>query len=211
MRTLLAMTIALGTVSNAPAAMQFFLTSSAQPFGLTDPNLAFLPTVSFTQPYDSAFYHVAAFPPLSAFYETPVINWYLGQFAYIWGRFVDEPATRKIQGLHIDNDWAPEDVAYYILNDANGPAGAKRWDGTYTPPDAPQFRQDPQILAAVSAYGVRNRDVPGDEWNLYDYSTQTFLLGAISYHREGLLGPDLIGIKFANIPTPPAVAVRRGQ
>jgi hypothetical protein len=207
----MAIAIMLGSVSAAPAAMHLFLTSSAQSYGLTDPNLAFLPTVTFTQPYDSAYYQIAAFPPLSAFDDTPVINWYLGQFAYLWGRFVDEPTTRKTQSIHLSFDDSPTDVAYYVMNDISGPAGLKRWDGAFGPPNAPEFKLDPQILAAVAAYGVHNHDVPGDEWNLYDYTTRTFLLGAVRYDRDGMFGLDQVGIKFANILTPPSVSTRRGQ
>lgn len=172
--------------SSAGAVVRFLFTGSAQPYGLTNPALAFQPTMG--QQQDAASYQVAAFPPLEAWGEIPAINWPAGEFAYVWVRFHNEADNRKLQGLRLDQDGDPADVAYYIMNDLDGPNADRRWDGAYTMPDAPEFRMDPQILAAVSGYGIRNRATDVDAWNLYDHVTRTALLGAVRYDSDGVRG-----------------------
>lgn len=69
----------------ACARIQYFLTSSAQPYGLTDPALAFDPTLD-TQT-DSYYYAVSAFPPPVDPPPEPVIDPSAGDFACVWLRF----------------------------------------------------------------------------------------------------------------------------
>lgn len=197
MNRILAIAATLASFTSARAVVQIFFTNSAAGYGLTDPSLAFEPT-AFAQT-DAASYQVAAFPPLDAWGDIPAIDYPGGQFAYIWARFSDEPNGRRIQGLHLDLDDSPADVAYYIMDDISGENGAKRWDGAYTPPNAPQFCQDPQILAAVTAVGIANRPGTDDNWNLYDNVTRTALLGAVRYDNVGLRGGTLgsLGLVFA--------------
>lgn len=198
MSTVGSLILAVLLASPIPEAprLAFFYTSSAQPYGLTDPALAFQPTLVFSdyEPnypgfsgVDSDVYHVSAFPPLEAAVQTPNIDWTADEFAYVWVRFTQAPNNAKIQGLHLVQDGTPADLAYYVVNNTNNEAiGDRRWDGAYTSPYAPEFKLNPQILAAVQTRGIVNRSGASDAWNLYDNVTRTTLLGAIRYDSDGL-------------------------
>lgn len=175
---LLAVLVA-GTTS-AGAVVQIFFTSSSKPYGLANPANAFNASVG-TQDVSSGAYQVAAFPPLTEGPDFELIAPPLGEFVYVWLRFVDEPLNARIQGVHLGLSAFPTDVAYYVVDDTNGSLGAKRWDGAkgITPP-APAFKSDPQTLAAVSAAGIVNSTNATSAWNLYDPGTRTALLGAVS-------------------------------
>jgi hypothetical protein len=203
---LLVVTLAAGFgAADARAVMRVFFTSSAQPYGLTNPSLALQPTLAFGTATDAAFYQIGAFPPLDAWGQTPTINWQAGEFAYIWVRFSGEANNRKLQRVYVDLDDGAADVAYYVMNDTDGANGARRWDGGYTSPDAPEFKQDPQDLLAVQNIGIINRSSAVDNWNLYDNTTRTALLGAVRYESSGLRS------LWANIsppsPIPPPLPV----
>lgn len=204
MKKALALAAILAWVTSANAVVQIFFTNSADGYGLTNAALAFDPTQNAQS--DAASYSVASFPPAGPL-ATPDIDYSAGEFAYIWVRFSGEVNNRKIQGLHLDLAQIPTEVAYYIMDDVNGDNGAKRWDGAYTGPNEPQFKQDPQILAAVTAIGIANRSASTENWNLYDNVTRTALLGAVKYDSDGLRSAALgsLGIKYANILTPPSV------
>ncbi len=186
MKKALALAAILAWVTSANAVVQIFFTNSADPgnYGLTDDSLAFSPTTVFGGVGDdSALYSVAAYPPTSAFSAVPDIDYSLGQFAYVWGRFSGEANSTKIQGLHIDYSDQATEVAHYIVNAGNNEdIGNKRWDGAYTA-GAPEFKQDPQILAAVQTYGIVNKSsTTADAWNLFSGgANRIFLLGAIRY------------------------------
>lgn len=192
----------LGAV-DARGIVRVFFTSSAQPYGLTNPALALQPTLG--QQQDAASYQVAAFPPLESWGQTPTINWHIGEFAYIWVRFHQETNNRKIQGVIIDLDEFPSEVAYYVMDDLNGDNDAKRWDGAYTMPNAPEFKMDPQIMAAVQNAGITNRSSTVDNWNLYDNVTRTALLAAVRYSSDGLRGVYVQSSPPSPIPPPPWV------
>lgn len=193
--------LAVGLASaDAQGVVRLFFTSSAQPYGLTDPSLAFLPTRGSHD--DSAFYQVGAFPPLEAWGQTPTINWHAGEFAYVWVRFHQEPTNKKVRGVHLDHDGNPLEVAYYVVDDLEGSSGGKRWDGAYTPPEAPEFKCDPQILAAVTTHGIVNRATDVDAWNLYDHETRTALLGAVRFGSDGLRGAAIQSGPPSPIPPP---------
>lgn len=195
---LVAVAAAAGFASSAGATIRFFFTGSSQPYGLTNSALAFQPTLG--QQQDAASYQVAAFLPLEAWGQIPSINWHAGEFAYVWVRFHNEPNNRKLQGLWLDQDDAPTAIAHYIMDDLNGAHAAKRWDGAYTLPEAPEFRMDPQILPAVQAHGIVNRATDVDAWNLYDHVTRTALLGALRYNSDGMRG-----LVWVNNPPPSPV------
>jgi hypothetical protein len=186
-------------VADACAVVRIFFTSSAQPYGLTDPSLAFQPTEGSQT--DPAFYQVSAFPPLDAWEQTPAIDWQAGDFAYVWLRFHQETNNRKINGVRLELDDVPADIAYYVMDDLAGDNGTKRWDAPNTMPDAPEYRMDLQILRAESSNGIRNRSTSVDNWNLYDNVSRTALLGAVRYADDGLRG--IGAMTWPQIPIPP--------
>lgn len=198
---LLALTVAAGLGAfDAFAVVRLFFTSSLQLYGLTNPALAFQPTEgSYT---DAAHYQVAEFPPLEAWDQTPTIDWSAGEFAYIWVRFHQEANNRRIAGVRLDHDESPEEVAYYIMDDWNGDHGAKRWDGAYSLPDAPQFKMDPQVLSAGQATGIVNRSSAVENWNLYTNVTRTALLGAVRYETNGVRGAVALTWPQDDFPLP---------
>lgn len=74
----------VGNARIACAFVRVFSTGSAQPYDLTDPNLAFQPTLTFDTAQDAAFYPLASFQPLDACGQTLTVNWYAGEFACVW-------------------------------------------------------------------------------------------------------------------------------
>ena len=197
MRSILTIVVALAFVSSAQAVIQIFFTNSSQPYGLTNPSLAFEPTQAYppAPAIDSTYYQAAAFPPISAWGEVPEIDVDAGEFAYIWARFSNEPTNVKIQGIHLGLSLMPTQIAYYIMNDVDGLSGKRRWDGAYTT-GAPEFRLNPQIMAAVPAGGLRNADSLTESWNLYDSTTRTALLAAVrcTDRSHAVMRFDALGI-----------------
>ena len=123
----------------------------------------------------------------------------IGDTVYMWVRFKQEPNFMKILGIDLVQNGVPADVAYYLCENMSSGAN-KRWDGAYTPPNDPEFKQKPrQVLVALLAYGLQNQvnDVPSF---LYKGGTaRTALLGAIQYDQPGvhtpMLGPNGISTK----------------
>jgi hypothetical protein len=190
--------------------VNIFVTSSADPYGLTIPGNAFNPTGGahdFDSPYYRADYSdyppteyaVTASDPTGLIGTIPSIDPGAGEFGYIWFNITDMPAGAKLQGLHLG--WGEAaDLAYYIGDDSDGWsafAGSKRWDGAYTMPGEPEFKMNPQVLAAVTAYGIKNAANPTDVLNLQTYAamtdpppppvawSSTHLLGAIAFEDTG--------------------------
>ncbi len=184
----------------AAGLLQFFFTSSSQPYGLTDPTLAFRPTLGNSQ--DAAHYQVAMFPPAAAVFQTPDINWHVGDFAYIWLRFTAVDTGHRIRGLGLDVDGIPAEIAYYVVDDLLGEQLDKRWEGAFTLPDAPEFKQDPLYLHAESAHGIVNQPGNGDNWNLYQGATRIALLGAIRYSSNGVRELTVTQLAPSPIPEP---------
>ena len=198
LRTMFAISAALAAVLPASATVEFFFTNSASGWGLTDPARAFQPTAgNDLDPAtpgiqgDDATWYTAVFPPASVDHSvTPDIDWTAGEFAYLWVRFLNEPLNRKVQGMGLSQPDAAE-VAYYIQNDL-GNGNGKRWDGNYTLPDAPQFKMRvDQVLAAVTAAGLKNVSNTSYDWDLYDSATRTALLGAVRYSSNGVRSVSL--------------------
>lgn len=186
MKKALVLIAVLACVASANAIVQFFFTNAVtQPYGLSNSALAFQPTLNGND--DALHYSVAAFPGLDIGPGTaaPDVDYSAGEFAYIWVRFVGEVNNIKIQGLHMNLDGSPSEVAYYVMDDTGGDNVAKRWDGAFGPNNV-NFKQNPQILAAVQALGIQNRSTAVQNWNLYDHTTRTALLGAVKYDSDGL-------------------------
>lgn len=177
-----AATLAVG----ASASVELFFTNSADPYGLRVPSLALLPTAGNGTDYRDGYELTKAAggaylaPPLGPQPDV-VLDCQSGQWAYIWGRFRDDPTGLKITRIEIGVDGAPAgqgSIAWYVCDNLGDEyLQVKRWDG-----DPEYFYWNPLSLVAITAVGIVNRtsDLP---WNLYvgaDY--RTFLLGAVRCH-----------------------------
>jgi len=183
--------VALAVVGPASATYQFFFTN-----GGTDPWLGPGPTGG---PFDPTGdrgddYGLDGYVPDYTKFPTGFVPSAIagpGESVYLWVRFIGEPNNRKILGIDLVQAGAPADVAYYLCENTSS-GGTKRWDGIYTPPNDPEFKQKPrQSLYCGLAYGLRNRpeDVP---WNLFEGGTaRTALLAAIKYDQPGVYTPTL--------------------
>lgn len=181
------------------ATIEIFFTNASAGYGLSDPSRAFQPTAGNDldpnapgiQGDDGAVYN-CFFPPVSIGPEhTPDLSPFLGEFAYIWLRFDQQPLNQKIFSMLLSQPQA-QDVAYYIQNDLGGDSGSKRWDNPYTLPGAPEFKQKiNQSLDAAANAGLRNVANTTYDWNLYDRITHTYLLGAVRYDQPGLFSIDI--------------------
>jgi hypothetical protein len=117
-----------------------------------------------------------------------------GDTLYIWFQFVLEPVAQKIQGVQVG--WtAPSgmitDLSYPVVDNVAGVTGGstatlgKRWDGAYTGPTDPEFKQNPQVLAAVQTWGLVNLDLPkrwtGTGWTTAGTGAGENLQGEFQY------------------------------
>lgn len=130
-----------------------------------------------------------------------------GEWGYIWIRLTQVVKNKKIQGLHMGwiepNSPLVDEVAYYVCNDLNGSVGAKRWDGVYVMEEEPEFKSNPQNLAAVTAAGIKNTDsAPYPPMLQCFYGNEVsggvppvvkadsiWLLGAVRFHWEEGMSP----------------------
>ncbi len=82
------------------------------------------------------------------------------EFVYMWMQYYNESNGAKLISATLDlTGPAGDDVnpVYYKFDDKGGPAAKKRWDGASDEADNyATFRQDPQNLTAVTAYGLVN-------------------------------------------------------
>jgi hypothetical protein len=165
----------LAVVGVANATVRVFMTSSADPYGLESNANHGIPTVSTVTPEGSDsntwdYYtpsggagplRVGTYPPTNYVQPNPLMI-PEGGFAYIWLQFQNEPAA-TINGLAIEirdpstglpaNYMAP---TYYVANNKLT-IGSKRWDGTCTPPDYPEWKgNNPQTFVSVTAWGIQN-------------------------------------------------------
>lgn len=183
MKTIVCVLVALALTASAGADMEFFFTGSGEPYGLRTPALALRHSAGsgtdFLDGYELAKIAGGAYlsPPLG-----PLPDVHLecgsGQWAYLWGRFLNEPPEAHLIGLAFGIDGAlagPGHVAWYACNNLEDEnIGFKRWDG-----DPETFYFNPAGLVAVTASGLRNRPVD-QPWVLYIGETRTFLLGAVA-------------------------------
>lgn len=207
MKKALVLIAVLACVASANAFVEIFFTNAVtQPYGLANDAIAFAPTQG--NGTDGTDYAVSSFPGLDVGAgQTPDIDWSAGEYAYVWLRFTGTtiPTTRKIQGLHVNLDGTPSEVCYYVVDDFNGDGAAKRWDGALGPNGA-NFKQDPQILAAVTAFGIVARSNTTANWNLYSGSAtnRIALLGAVKYDSDGLrsVGYGSLGLNLKDGSNP---------
>jgi hypothetical protein len=148
----------------------------------------------YAHDYEYAYYRAAAYPPIDAPSGTPdnpiLIDASAGQWAYVWFQFRNEPVLSKVNGLVVQANPAgqPEEptpaltYTYYLQNNMDE-YGEKRWDGPATPPDYPEWRENPQGL--VYGYGIKN--IWDDPPNMFDnqaingsFRTGVALLGAVT-------------------------------
>jgi len=211
---------ALASTAMAAETVTIFMTSSADPYGLTNPAKAMDPTgliYSGTQ-YDGYDLGTWGTDPANGLAEygvtpigtdlapaTPTIDPAAGEFAYIWLRMDDVKKNAKVRGIDIGISGDVTDVAYYVVDDTAGDPGVKRWDGVYTPPTEPEFKMNPQILAAVTSNGLINAAAtPFDQQNLQLFygnevsggvpptttADSVYLLGAVEFGL-GNYGADI--------------------
>jgi len=198
----------------ANASVDFFFTSSLDPYGLNDPSLAFLHSKGNGTDYMDGYKLTAAgAPPLGAMADV-VIDDPQTQWAYIWGRFVNQAGNPTINGISITVNGALPGagniVSYKLDNLQDFEIERVRWDG-----DPTVFYFNPPAMVAVTANGIRN--LPGNlPWNLYiggDY--RTFLLGAVKLptgvqELTMSFGPTPVNFKeHPTIPNPPATALNK--
>lgn len=157
--------VALGAcLAYATGEIRIWCTPSYEAYGLTNPNLAFKPSLAITSDdnagdyrnnFDADFYEVAAFPTYSL--VPPILG--PGDYAYIWVQFgPGEGANARLHqmGLGVRRDGATEfggvDTCYYKMDNLGDPRPAyagKRWANPSIEEDNhATFRQNPQLLVA---------------------------------------------------------------
>ncbi len=227
---------AVGVSLCAPAAsatVRVFVTPSSAGYGLTNPPNAFQPTFSTVDEYgdynaydfSSGAFVCTSFPPTDAPSGTCASPVVVGssEFSYIWVQFQDEPAAEMITGLEItirecgQSTPAAVTTCYYVQNNKNAapPLDKKRWVGTATPPDYPEWHLNPQDIIAVHpffAYGVVNEPndpPPASNWNMYKQQggsgsnrTGVCLIGAVSGTLDKTYEILITNIAYYSGPTP---------
>jgi hypothetical protein len=202
----------LACTFSASATVRLFVTSSDEPYGLTNRDLSCLPTWSDPPGHDCDYFQVGSFPPADYPSETAVglVSPGIcdGNFAggYIWLQFQDEPKGVKINGIQVMI--SPGTCIYptYYLLDNLANNGFKRWDGTATPPDYLEWHHNPQTMVAVANHGLQNSGFD-EPCNMYSAWTHTALLGALVCYPEQAGHPvqysiDITNISYASPPNP---------
>jgi hypothetical protein len=210
MRWAIAIAGVLACVASVAGTIRIFVTTSSDLYGLEDSANAFIPTVStvfangvtvngydYWADYDGTLpgpLRPGGFPPVDAPAGTAdnPVQVQPGDFAYVWLQFQNEPKGAKINGLQINvrelgtQGPAPVTVSWYLCNNVSNVINNKRWDGTATPPDYPEWRGNPLTCVAITAAGLVNTttNLP---WNLYNGVTRTALLGAIQAPADGTI------------------------
>lgn len=202
MKKALCLVALLGLIASASANVEFFFTKSTDAWGLNDPALAFLHGKGNGTDYIDGYKLSPAGAPTGATMPDVVITDPQTEYAYIWGRFVDEPTGAKINGIAIGvaNALAGAgNICFYQLDNMNDEdIGAKRWDG-----DPSVYYFNPNGLVAVTAFGITNRTstLP---WNLYvGNPSRTFLLGAVKMPQGVTEMTFTFGPTPVNYSTPP--------
>ena len=62
----------------------------------------------------------------------------------------------QVEITDVANPSAHLTPTYYLQNDLSGDALNKRWDGTATAPDYPEWHNNPQTMVAVHSAGISN-------------------------------------------------------
>jgi|GEM_PF-1880523 len=204
---------ACALAATANATVDFFFSSSADPYGLKNPALAFLATNGNGRDFLDGYELLQAggsyaVPPYAEPGVMPDAELWCGQptWAYIWGRFNNEPPATEVgrlSGITIEISGAAPgqgSIAYYICNNlADENIQAKRWDG-----EPHIFYYNPASLISVTSASLRNRavDVP---WNLYvGGDHRVFLLGAVKCNTcPSELTINVTAICYAGTPSNP--------
>lgn len=208
MKKALALVAILGVVGLANADINIFFTSSTGGLGLTNPGYAFDPTrreINLNKDVTSGDYVVNTFPAAPTMNVN--VDYTLGEWAYMWLHFDNEPDKAKLQGIELNLLGDVSEQAYYVVDDILGDYEAKRWDGVSTPPLDPEFKKNPQVLAAITANGIRNTSSALQAWNLYNPATRIALVGAMKHGAVGKMTAELgaLGISYSgtvHIPGP---------
>lgn len=242
----------------ASAGVRLFVTPASAGYGLNETANAFIPTFStvdtdgnVTNAYD--FYHsnlgsapngqgfsVSNFPPVGApsgTIATPVeidLLAHPNDFGNIWFQFQAESKGANLNGLKvlITDVGGPTVIqtTYYLQNDLLGDALLKRWDGTATAPDYPEWNnldgRNLQTLVGVHAAGLTNG--PSVPWDMFLHQsgagtnpfTGVALLGAVKgqpghtydisifdiNYSSGTPGPSIDGV-FHFTPEPASLVL----
>lgn len=162
---------------------RLFITGWLEGYGLVQPDNFCTPTFSDVtmdgDNYNALDYYygtgpfvVGAFPPADypGYGIDNPLEFYTAfpaDGACLWLQFDASLAKNtKINGLEVQvRDAATDEivpgfapVVYYLQNDV-GASGNKRWDGPATSPHYPEYTgNNPQILVAVSAFGLQKRE-----------------------------------------------------
>jgi hypothetical protein len=170
--------VVFGLVLSASADVRVFVTTSNDPYGLDIEANAFRPTWGNGRDFSDGHFTMTNYPPIDAPSGTPanpvVIDGAAGDFAYIWLQFRDEQPMYKVNGLVVEiadygTGTPAQDVYtnYYMQDDSQG-LGYRRWDGTATPPNYPEWHHNPQTLVGVTGDGLPlTWSVMVSTWNMY--------------------------------------------
>lgn len=222
----------LAMAVTATATVRVFVTAAIDGYGLNEAENHSTPTFSSVDAignnlnaYDFYYsdlgpmagtpgksgFSVSNFPPIGAPSGTDLlpVEIGLGDYAYIWVQFQNEPKAAKINGLKVEiTGGAGFATTYYVQNDLGGAVSKKRWDGTATPAAYPEWHNNPQTMVAITAGGLVNGN--DDPQNMFDYQTGTTprtgvaLIGAIDFGpgAGGNYHIDIIDISYATPPNP---------
>jgi hypothetical protein len=229
----------LASAAVSGASVRMFVTGSNQPYGLSTntsngqtnalvPTFATcLPNGHFLNAYDYYYHKLAAAPPIDAPSGTgldPVlIDRTAGEFGYMWFQFIGEPGGSLVNGMQImvineaTGLSATGAFCYYKQDNRNSFSSnaSRRWDGTSTPPNHPEWTKNPQtfIVVATSGGGIINEAAQapaGNNWNLFTWQAGTVkggvrtgvsLVGALDL-AEGLYSIRTPLLSYASGPYP---------
>lgn len=210
----LAMLLIVVCACAAPGAgeIRIFFTSSEEPYGLTNPALAFKPSMAVTSDdglpnysnnVDAYHYQVAAFPT----YRPNHVPWTMDGFFYIWLQFGPGEAPNAFLhqlclGVRAEyGDFSGVETCFYKMDSLGIPGvKGKRWAGPSNEADNyASFRQNPQLLVAGTpanrlAWGLNNHaPVGANPNNLYHAGgaiggdgNRIYLLGAVKTWWPGI-------------------------
>jgi hypothetical protein len=219
----------LSVATVAQATVRLFVTTSSDGYGLENQANHMVPTEStvYSNGWDENAYDYAdsygdpgplrpgSFPPADAPSGTPESPVLIaqGDWAYVWLQFQNEPKGAKISGLQVAINYvqggiAPLSATYYLCNNMwSLGIFNKRWDGTATPSEYPEWHNNPQTMFANTAEGLV-RLTFNRAWNLGAYDPASYwymyLLGAVEAPADGTVYTiDITQISYAGGPGPP--------